>query len=234
MVVNTCGFIDAAVAESLDAIGEALAENGKVIVTGCLGAKDGGAFVREAHPRVLAVTGPHAAAEVMAAVHAQLPRPHDPFADLVPPQGIKLDAAALRLPQDQRGLQPPLQLLHHSGDARRPRQPADRRGARRGRAPARLRRQGAAGDLAGHQRLRRRRPLPHRLLGRAADQDPDARARHRARRAGAHARRVGPAPLRLPVSARRRRRGADDGRSGSRAACSPTSTCRSSTRARAS
>jgi ribosomal protein S12 methylthiotransferase len=90
VVVNTCGFIDAAVAESLDAIGEALAENGKVIVTGCLGAKDGGAFVREAHPRVLAVTGPHAAAEVMAAVHAQLPRPHDPFADLVPPQGIKL------------------------------------------------------------------------------------------------------------------------------------------------
>ncbi|MBK7591082.1 MAG: 30S ribosomal protein S12 methylthiotransferase RimO [Betaproteobacteria bacterium] len=90
VVVNTCGFIDAAVAESLDAIGEALAENGKVIVTGCLGAKDGGAFIREAHPRVLAVTGPHAAAEVMAAVHAQLPRPHDPFADLVPPQGVKL------------------------------------------------------------------------------------------------------------------------------------------------
>jgi ribosomal protein S12 methylthiotransferase len=90
VVVNTCGFIDAAVAESLDAIGEALAENGKVIVTGCLGAKDGGAFVRDAHPRVLAVTGPHAAAAVMAAVHVHLPKPHDPFADLVPPQGIKL------------------------------------------------------------------------------------------------------------------------------------------------
>jgi ribosomal protein S12 methylthiotransferase len=90
VVVNTCGFIDAAVAESLDAIGEALAENGKVIVTGCLGAKDGGAFVREAHPKVLAVTGPHAADEVMAAVHTHLPKPHDPFADLVPPQGIKL------------------------------------------------------------------------------------------------------------------------------------------------
>jgi ribosomal protein S12 methylthiotransferase len=90
VVVNTCGFIDAAVAESLDAIGEALAENGKVIVTGCLGAKDGGAFIREAHPTVLAVTGPHAAAEVMAAVHVHLPKPHDPFADLVPPQGIKL------------------------------------------------------------------------------------------------------------------------------------------------
>ena len=90
VVVNTCGFIDAAVGESLDAIGEALAENSKVIVTGCLGAKDGGDFVRAAHPRVLAVTGPHAAAEVMSAVHAQLPKPHDPFVDLVPPQGIKL------------------------------------------------------------------------------------------------------------------------------------------------
>ena len=90
VVVNTCGFIDAAVEESLSAIGEALAENGKVIVTGCLGAKDGGAFVRMAHPKVLAVTGPHATAEVMNAVHARLPRPHDPFTDLVPPQGIKL------------------------------------------------------------------------------------------------------------------------------------------------
>ena len=88
VVVNTCGFIDAAVEESLDAIGEALAENGKVIVTGCLGAK--GDVVREAHPRVLAVTGPHATPEVMAAVHAHLPKPHDPFTDLVPPQGIRL------------------------------------------------------------------------------------------------------------------------------------------------
>ncbi len=90
VVVNTCGFIDAAVAESLDAIGEAISENGKVIVTGCLGAKEGGAFVRAAHPKVLAVTGPHATAEVMSAVHTYLPKPHDPFVDLVPPQGIKL------------------------------------------------------------------------------------------------------------------------------------------------
>jgi ribosomal protein S12 methylthiotransferase len=88
VVVNTCGFIDAAVKESLDAIGEALAENGKVIVTGCLGAK--GDVVRQTHPRVLAVTGPHATAEVMDAVHAHLPKPHDPFTDLVPPQGIRL------------------------------------------------------------------------------------------------------------------------------------------------
>jgi len=88
VVVNTCGFIDAAVQESLEAIGEAMAANGKVIVTGCLGAK--GDVVRKAHPRVLAVTGPHATPEVMAAVHAHLPKPHDPFTDLVPPQGIRL------------------------------------------------------------------------------------------------------------------------------------------------
>ena len=90
VIVNTCGFIDAAVEESLDAIGEALAENGKVIVTGCLGAKEGGGLVRSAHPSVLAVTGPHATQEVMAAVHAHLPKPHDPFEDLIPPQGIRL------------------------------------------------------------------------------------------------------------------------------------------------
>ena len=90
VVVNTCGFIDAAVEESLDAIGEALAQNGKVIVTGCLGAKERGGFIRDAHPDVLAVTGPHATHEVMSAVHAHLPKPHDPFVDLVPPAGIKL------------------------------------------------------------------------------------------------------------------------------------------------
>jgi ribosomal protein S12 methylthiotransferase len=88
VVVNTCGFIDSAVAESLDAIGEALAESGKVIVTGCLGAK--GDIVQQTHPKVLAVTGPHATDAVMDAVHAQLPKPHDPYTDLVPPQGIRL------------------------------------------------------------------------------------------------------------------------------------------------
>ena len=88
VVVNTCGFIDAAVEESLEAIGEALAENGKVIVTGCLGAK--GDIVRQTHPRVLAVTGPHATEEVMNAVHAHLPQRHDPFVSLIPEQGIRL------------------------------------------------------------------------------------------------------------------------------------------------
>ncbi len=88
VVVNTCGFIDSAVEESLDAIGEAIHKNGKVIVTGCLGAKAG--VVESAHPSVLAVTGPHALEEVMTAVHANLPKPHEPFVDLVPPQGVRL------------------------------------------------------------------------------------------------------------------------------------------------
>ena len=88
VVINTCGFIDAAVEESLDAIGEALNENGRVIVTGCLGAKED--VVMGAHPQVLAVTGPHATEEVMQAVHKHLPKRHEPFVDLVPPQGIKL------------------------------------------------------------------------------------------------------------------------------------------------
>src|SRR5215468_7491888 len=82
VVVNTCGFIDAAVQESLDAIGEALEENGKVIVTGCLGKRAD--VIRDAHPDVLAITGPQDYASVMAAVHAQLPPRHDPFVDIVP------------------------------------------------------------------------------------------------------------------------------------------------------
>jgi len=93
VIVNTCGFIDDAVKESLDAIGEALDANGKVIVTGCLGARagdGGGNLVRQMHPKVLAVTGPHATQEVMDAVHLHSPKPHDPFVDLVPPQGVKL------------------------------------------------------------------------------------------------------------------------------------------------
>ncbi len=88
VVVNTCGFIDAAVEESLSAIGEALDQNGRVIVTGCLGARD--QIILQAHPEVLAVTGAHAYEEVMTAVHAELPPPHHPYSDSVPSQGIKL------------------------------------------------------------------------------------------------------------------------------------------------
>ncbi len=93
VIVNTCGFIDDAVKESLDTISDALAENGKVIVTGCLGAKsqsDGTNFVQSIHPSVLAVTGPHATQEVMDAVHQHLPKPSNPFIDLIPSAGIKL------------------------------------------------------------------------------------------------------------------------------------------------
>jgi len=88
VVVNTCGFIDEAVEESLEVIGEALAENGRVIVTGCLGVRED--EIRDRHPDVLAVTGPHAYEQVLGRIHAHLPRPHDPFTSLVPPQGVKL------------------------------------------------------------------------------------------------------------------------------------------------
>jgi ribosomal protein S12 methylthiotransferase len=88
VVVNTCGFIDSAIDESLDAIGEALEQNGKVVVTGCLGANP--QRILDRHPRVLKVTGPHAYDDVLAAVHQHLPPKHDPFLDLVPPQGVRL------------------------------------------------------------------------------------------------------------------------------------------------
>ena len=88
VIVNTCGFLDTAKAESLQAIGDALAENGKVIVTGCLGAEP--ETITERHPNVLAVTGPQQYEKVMDAVHSAAPRPHAPFLDLVPPQGVKL------------------------------------------------------------------------------------------------------------------------------------------------
>jgi len=93
VIVNTCGFIDAAVEESLQAIGEALSENGKVIVTGCLGARadgEGQSLVKRLHPAVLAVTGPQQTEQVLGAVHEHLPRPHEPFFDLLPPGGLKL------------------------------------------------------------------------------------------------------------------------------------------------
>ena len=130
VVVNTCGFIDAAVEESLDAIGEALAENGKVIVTGCLGAKDGGDFV------------PRRASESARRHRARTRRPEVDVggararcrsrtirSSTSCPARDQADAVALRVPEDQRGLQPSLHVLHHSGDARRSREPTDRRGA---------------------------------------------------------------------------------------------------------
>ena len=124
VVVNTCGFIDSAVDESLDAIGEALEQNGKVIVTGCLGARP--ERILERHPKVLKVTGPQAYEEVVGAVHEHLPPKHDPFFDLRAAAGHPPDAATLRVSQDLRGLQQQVQLLHHPFDARVVSQPAHR------------------------------------------------------------------------------------------------------------
>ena len=132
--------------------------------------------------------------------------------------GDQAHAAALRLSQDQRGLQSPLHVLHHSVDARRPRVAPDRRGAGRGAAAAAIGREGAARDFAGHERVRRRRQVPHGVLAGPAAEDADDRARDGARRDGPRAWRVGSAPLRLSVSARRRGHRADDRRSGGRRA----------------
>ena len=131
VIVNTCGFLDSAKAESLEAIGEAMAENGKVIVTGCMGAEP--EQIREHFPNVLAITGPQAYESVVSAVHQAAPPAHDPFIDLVPAPGREADAAPLRLSEDLRGLQQPLLLLHHPEAARRSRQPPRRRRAARGR-----------------------------------------------------------------------------------------------------
>ena len=88
VVVNTCGFIDEAVDESLGVIGEAMEQNGRVVVTGCLGARP--ETISGAHPGVLSISGPHNYEAVMQAIHQHLPPPHDPFQDLLPPQGVKL------------------------------------------------------------------------------------------------------------------------------------------------
>ena len=153
VVVNTCGFIDAAVDESLEAIGEALAENGKVIVTGCLGAQP--QKILDRHPQVLKITGPQRYEEVVASVHEHLPPQHEPFLDLIPPQGVKLT------PRHYAYLRSPRAAITTAASASSPRcaaalvEPPDRRGAARGRAAGARRRQGAPRDLAGHERLRR-------------------------------------------------------------------------------
>ncbi len=121
VVVNTCGFLNSAKQESLDAIGEAMAKNGRVVVTGCFGVEK--ERIMAAHPGVLAVTGPHQYEQVVAAVHEAAPPLHDPFVDLVPPEGPAADAPPLRLSEDLRRLQQPLLVLHHSATAGPARQP---------------------------------------------------------------------------------------------------------------
>ena len=158
VLVNTCGFLDSAKEESLEAIGEAIAENGRVVVTGCMGNEAD--VIRARFPNVLAVTGPQQYDAVVAAVHEAAPPVPNAYLDLVPlgqrRPGHQADAAPLQLSEDLRGLQPPLRLLHHPLDPRRPRQPPPRRDPARGRETGRRRDQGTAGHQPGHQRLRPR------------------------------------------------------------------------------
>ena len=171
VLVNTCGFLDSAKEESLEAIGEAIAENGRVIVTGCFGKEAD--VIRASFPQVLAVTGAHQYEQVVAAVHEAAPdrplalsrpdprrrgRGHRPQAD----------AAPLQLSEDLRRLQPPLRLLHHPAAARRSGQPPPRRDPARGGEARRRGHAGTAGHQPGHLGLRHRHPPASRARGRAA------------------------------------------------------------------
>ena len=118
VIVNTCGFLDSAKQELLAAIGAALAENGKVIVTGCMGAEPD--QIRDAYPNVAAITGPQAYETVMAAVHVAAPAPHDPFVDLIPETGVKLTPRHYAYLKISEGCDNRCTLLHHPQAARRP------------------------------------------------------------------------------------------------------------------
>ena len=187
VVVNTCGFIDSAVDESLDAIGEALEQNGRVIVTGCLGAKP--ERILERHPRVLKVTGPHAYEDVISAVHQHLPPAHDPFLDLVPPQGIRLTPRHYAYLKISEGCNNKCSFcIIPSMRGRLASRPIDEV-LREGGAARERGRERAARDLPGHQRVRRGHQLPGRHLARPAVRNALHRSRARAR----VARRVGAA-----------------------------------------
>ena len=170
VIVNTCGFLESAQAESLDAIGTALAENGKVIVTGCMGAEP--EKITERFPNVLAITGPQQYESVLEAVHRAVPPQHDPFLDLVPPEGIKLTPRHYAYLKISEGCNNRCTLLHHPEAARRSGLAAGRRRAARGRAAGRRRREGTAGHLAGHLGLRRR----HQIRGEPLEGPRGARA----------------------------------------------------------
>ena len=161
--------------------------------------------IRARFPDVLAVTGPQQYEEVVAAVHEAAPPVPSPFVDLVPEAGPQAHAAPLQLFEDFRGLQPPLRLLHHPAPSRRPRQPPPRRDPARGREAGRRRHEGAAGHQPGYERLRRRHPAPAAAVERRRGPRPHDRPVARARQA----RRLGAAPLCLPLPARERRHPAD-------------------------
>ena len=160
VLVNTCGFLDSAKEESLAAIGEAIAENGRVIVTGCMGKE--AELIRERFPDVLAITGAAQYEEVVGAVHVAAPVPPSAYLNLVPDAGTEAYPAPLFLSEDFRGLQSSLRLLHHPEPARRSGQPPARRHPARGGEAGRGGHEGAAGHQPGHLGLRRR-PAPCRL-----------------------------------------------------------------------
>jgi ribosomal protein S12 methylthiotransferase len=156
VLVNTCGFLDSAKEESLQAIGEAIAENGRVIVTGCMGEE--AETIRAAHPAVLAITGAHQYESVVEAVHTHAPPSQGPYVDLIPQPDIKLTPRHYSYLKISEGLQPFLRLLHHPAIARQASEPADRRGAARGGEAGRGGHARAAGDQSGHFGLRGRHP----------------------------------------------------------------------------
>ena len=158
VLVNTCGFLDSAKEESLEAIGEAIAENGRVVVTGCMGNEAD--VIRKRFPDVLAVTGPQQYEEVVSAVHDAAPPRHVALPRPGAGSGPEAHAAALQLFEDFRGLQSPLQLLHHPEHPRRSRQPPSRRDPSRGGETGRGGHQGTAGHQPGHVGLWRRHPPP--------------------------------------------------------------------------
>ena len=166
VIVNTCGFLDSAKAESLAAIGDALKENGKVIVTGCMGAEP--ESISTAYPDVLAITGPQQYESVVDAVHRAVPPQHDPFLDLVPPEGIKLTPrhyAYLKISEGCNNRCSFCIIPQLRGDlVSRP----GRRRAARGREAGEGRRERTAGDLAGHLRLRRRYQIRRQPSGATA------------------------------------------------------------------
>ena len=173
MIVNTCGFLDSAKAESLTAIGNALKENGKVIVTGCMGAEP--ESISAAYPQVLAITGPQQYESVVEAVHRAVPPQHDPFLDLVPPEGIKLTPrhyAYLKISEGCNNRCSFCIIPRLRGDLV---SRAGRRCAARGGEAGRRRREGTAGDLAGHLGLRRR----HQIRGEPMARPRRAREVHR-------------------------------------------------------
>ena len=203
VIVNTCGFLDSAKAESLGAIGKALKENGKVIVTGCMGAEP--ESISAAYPDVLAITGPQQYESVVDAVHRALPPKHDPFLDLVPPEGIKLTPRHYAYLKISEGCNNRCTFCIIPQAARRSGVAPGRRRAARGGEAGRRRRQGTAGDLAGHLGLRARHQIRREPMARPRG----AREVHRSRARARRTRRLGAAALRLPLPACRRRHPAD-------------------------